>query len=91
MPGHQRQESGRGIGQGAIEEGEGESQGGSKMNRKIIRVPDWDAAEMEDLLTVGSDAGGLGQNDYTIEKIGEPFTDDEGRKVVEITLVERTK
>ena len=61
------------------------------MNRKVIRVPDWDAAEMEDLLTVGSDAGGLGQNDYTIEKIGEPFTDDEGRKVVEITLVERTK
>ena len=64
---------------------------GTKMNRKVIRVPDWDAAEMEDLLTVGSDAGGLGQNDYTIEKIGEPFTDDEGRKVVEITLVERTK
>ena len=42
------------------------------MNRKGIRVPDWDIAEMEDLLTVGADAGGLGQNDYVIEKIGEP-------------------
>ena len=44
------------------------------MNRKVIKVQEWNAA----ILKVGDDSGGLGPNDYMIEKIGEPFTDERG-------------
>jgi hypothetical protein len=38
---------------------------------------------------VGEDMAGLGVNAYVIERIGEPFTDDDGRCLVELTFVER--
>jgi hypothetical protein len=57
------------------------------MNRKVvIRVPDWNAAKMRELLDVQPGATNVGPNDYMIERIGEPFIDEKGRRVVEITL-----
>jgi hypothetical protein len=53
--------------------------------RTTIRVPAWSAK----LLKVGAD-GGRFANGYVIEKIGEPFTDKNDRKMVRVTLVERT-
>jgi hypothetical protein len=53
--------------------------------RKTIRVPGWRA----ELLKVGADAGLFDENGYRVEKIGEPFTDKNGRQMVRITLVER--
>jgi hypothetical protein len=38
---------------------------------------------------VGADAGHF-ENGYLIEKIGEPFTDKNGREMVRVTLVKRT-
>ena len=52
-------------------------------DRKTIRVPEWKAR----LLRVGTDAG-YSESGYLIEKIGEPFTDKNGRQMVRITLVE---
>ena len=51
--------------------------------RKTIRMPEWKAK----LLRVGADAG-RSENGYLIEKIGEPFTDKNGRQMVRITIVE---
>jgi len=53
---------------------------------KTIRVPEWRAK----LLRVGADAGRL-ENGYLIEKIGEPFSDKNGRQMVRLTLVEQTQ
>ena len=55
-------------------------------NHKTIRVPEWKAK----LLRVGADAGRF-ENGYLIEKIGQPFTDKNGRQMVRVTLVEPTK
>ncbi len=54
-------------------------------DRKTIRVPEWKAK----LLRVGADAGRF-EDGYLIEKIGQPFTDKNGRQMVRVTLVERT-
>ena len=57
------------------------------MNRKVvIHVPDWNAAMMRELLAVPPDAITVMPNDYMIETIGKPFLDENGRRVVEITL-----
>jgi hypothetical protein len=57
------------------------------MNRKVvIRVPDWNATMMRELLAVQPEANNVAPNDYMIEKIGGPFIDEKGRRVVEITL-----
>ena len=53
--------------------------------RKVVRVPEWKASP----LRIGADAGRLGEDGYSIEKIGEPFTDKNGRQMVRVTLVER--
>jgi hypothetical protein len=53
--------------------------------RKTIRVPEWKASP----LRIGADAGHLDENGYRVEKIGEPFTDKNGRQMVRVTLVER--
>jgi hypothetical protein len=57
------------------------------MKRIVIKVPALNA----DILEIGQDCASLGKTNYIIEKIGGPFRDDKGWKVVEITLVERTK
>ena len=57
------------------------------MKRIVIKVPAADA----DILEIGEDCAGLGYVDYVVEKIGDPYTDDKGWRMVEITLVERTK
>ena len=44
-----------------------------------------------DILEIGEDCANLGQENYIIETISEPFTDGQGWKMVEITLVERAK
>ena len=63
------------------------------MRRKIINVAVWSATVLTEagLLEIGTDGARLGQADYVVETIGEPFTDDTGRRVVEITLLERPK
>jgi hypothetical protein len=53
--------------------------------RKTIRVPEWKAAPLK----IGADAGRFDEDGYSIEKIGKPFTDKNGRQMVRITLVER--
>jgi len=57
------------------------------MKRIVIKVPALNA----DILEIGEDCASLGQPNYNVEKIGEPFTDDKGWKMVEVTLVERTQ
>jgi len=57
------------------------------MQRIVIKVP----AVNADILEIGEDCASFGQPNYIIEKIGQPFTDDQGWKMVEITLVERTQ
>ena len=57
------------------------------MKRIVIKVP----AVNADILEIGEDCASLGQKNYIIEKIGEPFTDDKGCNMVEVTLVERTQ
>lgn len=57
------------------------------MKRIVIKVPALDVQ----ILEIGEDCAGLGQNNYVIEKIGKPFTDEKGQAMVEITLVERTR
>jgi hypothetical protein len=57
------------------------------MKRIVIKVPALNA----DILEIGEDCTSHGQKDYIIEKIGEPFTDDKGWKMVQITLVERAE
>jgi hypothetical protein len=54
------------------------------MQRIVIRVP----AVNADILEIGDDCASLGQPNYIIEKIGKPFTDDQGWKMVELTLIE---
>jgi hypothetical protein len=54
-------------------------------DRRTIRVPEWKASPLK----IGADAGRFGENGYFIEKIGEPFTDKNGRQMLRITLVER--
>ena len=44
-----------------------------------------------DILEIGEDCASLGYTNYVIEKIGEPFTDDKGWKMVKVTLMERTQ
>ncbi len=53
--------------------------------RKTIRVPEWQASPLK----IGGYAERFGENGYVIEKIGEPFTDKNGRQMVRLTLVER--
>jgi hypothetical protein len=57
------------------------------MKRIVIKVPALNA----DILQIGQDCASLGQKNYIIEKIDEPFVDNKGQKMVEITLVERAK
>jgi len=57
------------------------------VKRRVIKVPVSNAQVLE----IGEDCGNLGQNNFVIEKIGEPFTDDKGQEMVDITLVERAK
>jgi hypothetical protein len=57
-----------------------------EMQRIVIKVP----AVNADILEIGEDCTGFGLPNHIIEKIGQPFTDDQGWKMVEITLVERT-
>ena len=59
---------------------------GEGMKRIVIKVPALNA----DILEIGEDCASIGQPNYVVEKIGEPFTDDKGWKMVEITLVERS-
>jgi hypothetical protein len=40
-------------------------------------------------LRIGADAGRLGETGYRVEKIGEPFTDKNGRQMVRVTLMEQ--
>ena len=44
-----------------------------------------------DILEIGEDCASLDQKHYIVEKIGKPFIDDKGWKMVEITLVKRAK
>jgi hypothetical protein len=53
--------------------------------RRIITVP----ASTAGILKIGDDCGGLGPNDFVIERIGEQFTDDKGWLMVDVTLTER--
>jgi hypothetical protein len=53
--------------------------------RRIITVP----ASTAGILKIGDDCGGLGPNDFVIERIGEQFTDDKGWLMVYVTLAER--
>ena len=57
------------------------------MKRIVIKVPALNA----DILEIGEDCASLSQKNYIVEKIGKPFIDDKGWKMVEITLVERAK
>jgi hypothetical protein len=57
------------------------------VKRIVIKV----LAVNADILEVGEDCSGFGQEGYIIEKIGDPFRDDQGWRMVEVTLVERTK
>jgi hypothetical protein len=59
----------------------GESEEGEDL--RDHRQSEWKAK----LLRVGADAG-RSENGYLIEKIGEPFTDQNGQKMVRITLAE---
>jgi len=54
-------------------------------NRRVITVP----ASTAGILKIGDDCGGLGPNDFVIERIGEKFTDDKGWLMVDVTLAER--
>src|ERR1700686_3359490 len=51
----------------------------------VIKVPGLNA----DILEIGQDCASLGQPNYIVEKIGEPFIDDKGWKMAEETLVGR--
>jgi hypothetical protein len=57
------------------------------MNRIVIKVP----AVNADILEVGEDCASFGHAGYVIEKIGDPFKDDKGWRMVEVTLVERKR
>ena len=57
------------------------------MKRIVIKVPALNA----DILEIGEDCASLGYANYVIEAIGEPFADDKGWKMVEVTLIERTQ
>ena len=59
--------------------------GGEPMKRIAIKVP----AVNADILEIGEDCANLGHPNYIIEKISEPFTDDKGWKMVEVTIIER--
>jgi hypothetical protein len=63
------------------------SRGMKEMKRIVIKVP----AVNADILEIGDDCANFGHVDYVIEKIGDPYTNDKGWRMVEITLMERTK
>jgi hypothetical protein len=56
------------------------------MHYKTITVPEESAA----LLHVRDDIAGLGLDDYVVEKIGKPFMNANGTRMVELTLVRRS-
>ena len=59
----------------------------TSVKRTIIIVP----ASHAEILEVGQDCASLGQNDFAIEKIGEPFRDKSGRRMVMVTLLRKTQ
>ena len=59
------------------------------INRRIIRVPDWNAA----MLHIGDDMGPHGPSDtvWVVEKISDAYMTTDGQSWVDITLVEKAR
>ncbi len=62
-----------------------ESPQNGAMARIVVTVP----APTAGILKIGDDCGGLGPNNFVIERIGGQFTDDNGWLMVDVTLAER--